>query len=196
MRETALILFRLEQVIKMNYHEIRTDDILNGENLRCTVFISGCLLACDKCFNPQTWDFKSGKLFDDSATQELLEKLDKPYIAGLTLSGGNPLEVRNIADVDKVVTTVREKFGKAKNIWIYTGYTFEEVMEQFVNTTNPMIPVNHYVNVLQLTDVLVDGRYIDELNDVNFPYRGSTNQRLIDVRKSIDAGKAVLYELR
>jgi len=180
----------------MNYHEIRTDDILNGENLRCTVFISGCLLACDKCFNPQTWDFKSGKLFDDSATQELLEKLDKPYIAGLTLSGGNPLEVRNIADVDKVVTTVREKFGKAKNIWIYTGYTFEEVMEQFVNTTNPMIPVNHYVNVLQLTDVLVDGRYIDELNDVNFPYRGSTNQRLIDVRKSIDAGKAVLYELR
>lgn len=180
----------------MNYHEIRTDDLLNMTGLSTVLFCSGCTLACPKCFNPQTWDFKSGKPFDDSAMQELLEKLDKSYIAGLTLSGGNPLEVRNITDVDKIVTTVREKFGKTKTIWIYTGYTYEEIMDNFVNTTNPMIPVNHYVNVLQLTDVLVDGRYVDELNDVKFPYRGSTNQRLIDVRKSIDAGKAVLYELR
>jgi len=179
----------------MNYHEIKTDNELNGENLRTVLWISGCTLGCKNCFNPQTWDFNSGKPFTKEVLQELLDIMDKPYIDGLTISGGNPLELRNIVDVNIITSAVRTRFGNTKTIWMYTGYTWDEVM-RFTDPTNfPILSIDYKI-VLNAIDVLVDGRYVDELNDVKYPYAGSTNQRVIDVQQSLKAGIPILFKER
>jgi anaerobic ribonucleoside-triphosphate reductase activating protein len=121
--------------------------------------------------------------------------MDKPYIDGLTISGGNPLELRNIVDVNIITSAVRARFGKTKTIWVYTGYTWDEVM-RFTDPTNfPILSIDYKI-VLNAIDVLVDGRYVDELNDVKYPYAGSTNQRVIDVQQSLKAGIPILYKER
>lgn len=165
----------------MNYHNITTDDMLNGSGLRVVLWCSGCTCQCENCQNPQTWDFNSGILFDDDAIKEIYSELDKPYISGLTLSGGHPLEKKNSEDVLKLVTAIKEKYPH-KNIWIYSGLQYEDIIAD-----------TNFLDIIINCDVLVDGKYIDSLKDVNLPWCGSLNQRVIDIKKSIELGTIVLY---
>lgn len=161
----------------MNYHKIEKCSTSNGEGFRTVIWVSGCSVHCNNCQNPQTWEFESGLLFTNETKQELFAKLDKPYISGLTLSGGHPLESQNI----ETCTTIAKEFKKRfpnKTLWVYTGYLWNEIKN---------------LEIMKYTDVLIDGRYIDEKRDITLPWRGSTNQRVIDVQKSLNKGKIVLY---
>lgn len=165
----------------MNYHNITTDDMLNGSGLRVVLWCSGCTCQCENCQNPQTWDFNSGIPFDANAIEEILNELKKPYISGLTLSGGHPLEPQNLPIINNLITVVKEYFP-LKNIWLYTGFTFEDIIKD-----------EAMKEVIYKCDVVVDGRYVEALKDVNMPWCGSTNQRVIDIKKTIAANKVVLY---
>lgn len=162
----------------MNYHNITKDDMLNGDGLRVVLWVSGCKQNCKDCQNPQTHDFKSGILFDQQAEDELFEACKPDYISGLTLSGGHPLEFENIFECERICKKFKELFPH-KTIWVYTGYIFEAL--------------THY-SILKYVDVLVDGRFITQLKDNNAHWVGSTNQRVIDVQKSLIEGKVVLHE--
>ena len=168
----------------MNYHNITTDDMLNGDGLRTVLWVSGCTFNCPNCQNPQTHSFDSGRPFTDDTMEELIEDLDKPYISGLTLSGGHPLEPQNIPVVYNIVKTVKEKFPD-KTIWIYTGYTYEDIYREYQRWESLECNSICAFDVIKLCNVLVDGRYIDELRDISLPWRGSSNQRVIDVKATL-----------
>ena len=163
----------------MNYHNIKTDDMLNGDGLRVTCWVSGCDIGCFNCYNPQTWDFNSGIPFTEDTMQELLYDLSKPYIKGCTLSGGHPLDQHNVPKVLEIVKRVKMVFPN-KDIWIYSGYVWEDIIK---NET--------LREIMKYTDVLVDGAYIDELRDISLPFRGSSNQRIIDVKKTLDSNEVI-----
>lgn len=162
----------------MNYHKIEKTSIANGTGIRVVLWCSGCSLHCRGCHNPETWCVNSGRLFDEKAKQELFEALDKPYIQGITFSGGHPLENENISEVYNLCKEIKEKFP-TKDIWLYTGYIFEDI--------------NSYL-IMEYIDVLVDGRYIEEQRDITLQFRGSKNQRVIDVKKSLEENEIVLYK--
>ena len=166
----------------MNYHNIKTDDMLNGDGLRVTCWVSGCNMGCFNCYNPQTWDFNSGIPFTDDTIQEILYDLSKPYIKGLTLSGGHPLDPHNALEVLEIVKRVKMVFPN-KDIWIYSGYVWEDIIKD-----------NTLKEILKYTDVLVDGAYVDELRDISLAFRGSSNQRIIDVQKSLAENKVILWQ--
>ena len=166
----------------MNYHNIKTDDMLNGDGLRVTCWVSGCNMGCFNCYNPQTWDFDSGIPFTEETMQEILYDLSKPYIKGLTLSGGHPLDPHNAPEVLEIIKRVKMVFPN-KDIWIYSGYVWEDIIKD-----------ETLKEILKYTDVLVDGAYIDELRDVLLPFRGSSNQRIIDVQKSLTENNIVLWQ--
>ena len=166
----------------MNYHNIKTDDMLNGDGLRVTCWVSGCSIRCFNCYNPQTWDFNSGIPFTDDTMQEILYDLSKPYIKGLTLSGGHPLDTQNAPKVLEIVKRVKMVFPN-KDIWIYTGYVWEDIIKD-----------DTLKEILKRTDVLVDGAYIDELRDISLPFRGSSNQRIIDVQESLKQNQVILWK--
>ena len=166
----------------MNYHNIKTDDMLNGDGLRVTCWVSGCNIGCFNCYNPQTWDFNSGIPFTEETMQELLYDLSKPYIKGLTLSGGHPLDPHNAPKVLEIVKRVKMVFPN-KDIWIYTGYVWEDIIKD-----------DTLKEILKRTDVLVDGAYIDELRDITLPFRGSSNQRIINVQESLNQNKVILWK--
>ena len=166
----------------MNYHNIKTDDMLNGDGLRVTCWVSGCSIRCFNCYNPQTWNFNSGIPFTENTMQEILYDLSKPYIKGLTLSGGHPLDPINAPEVLKIVKRVKMVFPN-KDIWIYSGYVWEDIIK---NDT--------LKEILKRTDVLVDGAYIDELRDITLPFRGSSNQRIINVQESLNQNKVILWK--
>lgn len=161
----------------MNFHGIEKDSMLNGEGLRVVLWVSGCNHHCKGCHNPQTWDVDSGRKFTSDTVEELLEELDKNYIKGITLSGGDPFHPDNRYEVGQLCKLIK-RYVPNKDIWIYTGYLFEEVK---------------HLKAIEYTDVLVDGKFVQELADVNFPYAGSTNQRVIDVKKSLRQGEVVLW---
>ena len=164
----------------MRYHNITKDDMLNGDGLRVVLWVSGCSHCCKGCQNPITWDVNGGVLFDDAAKQEIFEQLDKPYISGITFSGGDPLHSANRMDVRALMAEIREKYPD-KTIWLYTGDVWENVMHY---------PMMRYV------DVLVDGEFMIEKRDVKLMWKGSSNQRVIDVQKSLrqtDPSIPVLY---
>ena len=164
----------------MRYHNITKDDMLNGDGLRVVLWVSGCSHCCKGCQNPITWDVNGGVLFDDAAKQEIFEQLDKPYISGITFSGGDPLHSANRMDVRALMAEIREKYPD-KTIWLYTGDVWENVMHY---------PMMRYV------DVLVDGEFMLEKRDVKLMWKGSSNQRVIDVQKSLrqtDPSVPVLY---
>lgn len=165
----------------MNYHDIKHDDMNNGPGLRVTLFVSGCDHYCNGCQNPETWSTKSGIPFDDTAIEEIFEQLNNDYISGITFSGGDPLNANNRVEVCSLIHQIRLKYGKSKSIWIYTGYTWEEI----VNTLTP---------VLLGVDVLIDGMFDKDLTDVNYHWAGSTNQRVIDVQRSLEEKKVILYK--
>lgn len=162
----------------MRYHNITTDDMLNGDGLRTVLWVAGCEHRCEECHNPVTWDVNGGLLFDDKAEDELFTKLSPRHISGLTFSGGDPLHPLNRDEVTRLAEKLRETFPE-KNIWLYTGYLWEEIREL------PIIP---------LLDVVVDGEFVRALFDAKLHWKGSSNQRVIDVKKTLDTGNIVLFD--
>lgn len=161
----------------MRYHNITTDDMLNGDGLRTVLWVSGCAHHCPECQNPITWDPDCGLEFDSNAKKELFSYLDKSYISGLTLSGGDPLFPGNRLEIFNLMKEVRNLFPR-KTIWLYTGYSWEEIAS---------------FNEISLADVIVDGRFNKELKDTKLYWRGSSNQRVIDVKKTLESGNITLH---
>lgn len=162
----------------MNYHKITKTDVANGSGIRVVLWVSGCEHHCTGCHNPQTWDEKSGKPFDDSAKSEMLAALNKSYIAGLTFSGGDPLHPNNVKTVTMLAQEVKEKFPD-KNIWLYTGYEWEEIKDYAI---------------MKYIDIVVEGEFIQEQRNISLKWCGSSNQRIVNVRKSIENDTVVLWE--
>lgn len=166
----------------MNYHNIKHDDMLNGDGLRVTLFVSGCIHHCPGCQNPETHAPESGIPFNKEAREEIFEELSKDYISGLTISGGDPLLDSNLMEIAELVEDIKIKFPN-KTVWIYTGYTIEELVSRlYLGVSNSF--QYHLANlslakILNNTDVLVEGRYIEKLADVTTPWTGSNNQRVI-----------------
>ncbi len=171
----------------MNYAELKTTDIANGEGVRVSLFVSGCRRHCKNCFNAIAWDFNYGKPFDEDAQKLVLEKLEPYYIAGLTLLGGDPMEPENQRALLPFLHRVKERYPQ-KNIWCFTGYTYGNggMLEPEVN-----LPTTG--EFLSLIDVLVDGRFVEKLKDIRLRFRGSSNQRVIDMKKTLEQGEVVLY---
>lgn len=165
----------------MNYAAIKKTDIANGPGVRVSLFVSGCRRHCKGCFNSETWDFNYGNLFGKSTMNEILEALDKEYIEGFSILGGEPFENENKETVYNVIRTVKEKFPQ-KTIWCYSGFCFEELAESSRN-------------ILELVDVLVDGAFVEEKKNLRLKFRGSENQRIIDVKKSLEKGETVEFEI-
>lgn len=162
----------------MNYHNITHNDMLNGEGIRVILWVAGCNHHCINCHNPETHNPESGIEFDVKARKEIFEELEKDYISGITFTGGDPLHPNNRKDVELLCYEIKQKF-KDKTIWLYTGYDFEEISD---------LPMLHFI------DVLVDGKFEQHLEDINYPWAGSTNQRVIDIKKTLKEGKVILYE--
>lgn len=173
----------------MNYADIKTVDVANGPGIRVSLFVSGCSHHCKNCFNREAWDFHYGKVFTEDTLEKLLEYLKPDYIKGLSLLGGEPLEPENQQGVLLVVKRVKECYPQ-KTIWCYTGFTFEEDILGTMWDTNPITR-----ELFSYLDVLVDGKYVEELHDLNLNFRGSSNQRIIKVPESLKEGKVVLHEL-
>ncbi len=171
----------------MNYAEIKYNDIANGPGVRTSLFVSGCTHHCRECFNPMTWDFCYGKKFDSSVGDEIIKSLEPAWISGLTLLGGEPMEPANQKVLRPFLEKVKDAYPE-KNIWIYSGYTFEELTD--VNYTRTH--TEDTLPLLSLADVLVDGEFILDLKNISLRFRGSSNQRLIDLKASLAAGCAVI----
>ena len=153
----------------MRYHNITKDDMLNGDGLRVVLWVAGCDHCCKGCQNPITWDAAGGILFDDAAKAEIFEQLDKNYISGITFSGGDPLHPANRIDVRNLAAEIKEKYPN-KTMWLYTGFTWEEIA--------------HYP-IMQYLDVVVEGPFILERRDVKLLWKGSDNQRVVDVKRTL-----------
>lgn len=161
----------------MRYHNITKDDMLNGDGLRVVLWVAGCSHCCRECQNPQTWDPNGGIPFDQAAREELFEQLGKTYISGVTFSGGDPLHKNNITEITRLAKEIREKFPD-KTIWLYTGSLWESIQKE---------------EIVRYLDVCVDGEFIVEQMDTSLKWKGSANQRVIDVKKTLAAGKVVLH---
>ena len=203
----------------MNYHTITYPDQNNGDGLRVVLWLSGCSHHCYNCQNPQTWDANSGIPFDEPAKKELFRELDKDYISGLTLTGGDPLFESNLDDVLDLVTEINKRYNfqkvdsanpckmgvsddkntdeirllfPNKSIWVYSGYSFEDCL------IKPKICEENIFRALRCeiiknVDVMVDGRYIDSQRDITLKWRGSSNQRVINVQETLKQGRVILY---
>nr|WP_325184449.1 anaerobic ribonucleoside-triphosphate reductase activating protein [uncultured Oscillibacter sp.] len=170
----------------MYYGEIKNCDIANGEGVRVTLFVSGCTNHCPHCFQPQTWDFTYGRPFTEETEAYLLSLLAPDYINGLTLLGGEPFEPENQRALLPFLRRVRAACP-GKNIWSFTGFTYEELLTE---GSHPRCEVTD--ELLSLLDVLVDGRFVEELKDISLRFRGSSNQRLIDLNATRRSGEVVL----
>ena len=184
-------------MVHINYHNITHDDMNNGNGLRVVLWLSGCSHHCYNCQNPQTWNPDSGIPFDESAKQEIFNELSKDYISGITFSGGDPLYEYNLDEVLKLVKQIRISFPE-KTIWLYTGYDFDLLNSKYNEYKYTPFAANADEwltrwEIISNVDVLIDGEYIDEQRDVTLKWRGSKNQRVIDVKESIAQNKIVLY---
>ena len=214
----------------MNYHNITYPDMNNGEGLRVVLWLSGCSHKCKGCQNPQTWDANGGIPFDESAKEELFRELDKDYISGLTLSGGDPLFEGNLCDVLDLVTEVNKRYNvprdkvyvtdkdnnilmsspnkirlsrPKKSIWLYTGFTWEGIMDYEPIETDDFDYIEEsYLDrineqrkqIISQCNVLIDGKYIDSLRDMTLQWKGSRNQRVINISNSLQKGEIVLWQ--
>ena len=184
----------------MNYLQITHEDVCNGDGLRVVLWLSACSHHCYNCQNPQTWNPDSGIPFDKSAKQEIFDELSKDYISGLTLTGGDPLYENNLDEVLKLVKEIRISFPE-KTIWLYTGFEWNQIMNMQVmqpifsckDLESKIQNILKRQEIIKMCDVLVDGEYIDEQKDLTLKFRGSKNQRVIDVKKSLAQNKVVLY---
>lgn len=163
----------------MNYAQIRKYDIANGPGVRTTIFLTGCTLNCKNCFNKEYQNFNFGKVFDEKAFAELMDCLNDDNIRGLSVLGGEPFD--NLGGLNDLIKNVRER--SEKDIWVYSGYTFEELVQK-----------DGTMDVLKNIDVLVDGRFVEELKDLKLKFRGSSNQRIIDMKRTLEIGKILLMD--
>lgn len=174
----------------MNYADIKLFDVANGTGVRVSVFVSGCTHHCKDCFNPDTWDFGYGKPFTDVEINRIIDSCKEDYIAGLSLLGGEPMEYVNQQGLLPLVRKFKETYP-SKTIWCYTGYTFEtDLLGRMCNEWE------YTKELLSCIDVLVDGEFINEEKDLSLRFKGSRNQRIIDVPKSLETGTTVLWDER
>ena len=166
----------------MNYAALKKFDIANGPGVRVSLFVSGCRHRCKNCFNSEAWDFSYGNPFTSDVENEILTELGKDYIMGLSLLGGEPFEPENRAALTDLLEKAKQKCPQ-KPVWCYTGFQFEELEKQ--ETAKKM---------LEYIDVLVDGKFVEELKSADLIFRGSSNQRIIDVKKSLETGGVVWLE--
>ncbi len=180
----------------MNIVGINYESINDGEGVRTTIFVSGCSHKCPNCHNPQTHDINYGVKFTDELQDEIISNIEKrPFISGVTLSGGDPLHDNNVFDVFNLITKLKDKFPE-KNIWLYTGYTWNQIFYPIITDNLDFerdLILDQRKSVVKMCDVLVDGRYIDNLRNVSLRFCGSSNQRVIDVKESLKEKRVVLY---
>lgn len=169
----------------MNYHNITYPDMNNGDGLRVVLWLSGCPHHCTNCQNPQTWNPCNGIKFDDAAFDELFDELRKDYISGITITGGDPLFEDNVDEVYNICVFLK-KFLPHKTIWIYTGYTWEELQSDAYKNNERRLILKH-------CDVLIDGRFEEDKKDITLKWRGSKNQRVINVQESLKQNKIILH---
>ena len=172
----------------MNYGEIKNCDIANGEGVRVSLFVSGCTHHCKNCFNAETWDFDFGEPFTREIEDKIIEELAPDYIDGFSLLGGEPFEPQNQKVLLPFLRRIKDKYPQ-KGVWCYTGYLFYKELK-----SESRARCEYTAEMLSLIDVLVDGEFVQELYDISLQFKGSTNQRIIDVQKSIAKGQIVLYE--
>lgn len=172
----------------MNYAAIKKRDIANGIGVRVSLFVSGCTHHCKNCFNRETWDFSFGEKFTEDTENLIFEYLSPSFVNGLSLLGGEPFEPQNQAVLTKFLKKVKEKYPD-KDIWCYTGYLFDK---ELLNESRARCEYTD--EMLSYIDVLVDGRYIEEQKDISLQFRGSKNQRIIDVKRSLISKKVVLWD--
>ena len=165
-----------------NYVKINKSDIANGPGVRVSIFFSGCEHYCEGCFNSEAWDFNCGKIIDDKVINEVIEAMRPSYIKGLTVLGGEPMHPKNVYTLLALLRSIKKELPD-KSIWVYTGYTYEDLVN--------MDFMQVYVSVLSIIDVLVDGRFEISLKDISLRFRGSSNQRLIDVKETLKNGKII-----
>ncbi len=166
----------------MNYAAIKNRDIANGPGVRVSLFVSGCRHRCKNCFNSEAWDFSYGKLFDDNTAEEILKALEPDFVAGFSLLGGEPFEPENAEILASFLKNIKSRFPQ-KSIWCYTGFVFDT---ELLKSHNPSV-----IKMLENIDVLVDGRFIEDLKSPALIFRGSSNQRIIDIKESLALGKTV-----
>ena len=162
----------------MRYHNITKDDMLNGDGLRVVLWVAGCSHGCKDCQNPITWDPQGGLPFTEEEKKEIFQEMDKAYISGITFSGGDPLHPANIREVTALAREIRQRYPE-KTIWLYTGYLWKEIVD---------------LEIVNYLDVVVDGKFISAQKDITLPWRGSSNQKVIDVPSTLKEGKIVLQE--
>ena len=172
----------------MNYASIKNCDIANGEGVRVTLFVSGCTNHCENCFQPETWDFNYGEPFTPAVEEKLIEMLRPGFINGLTLLGGEPMEPQNQRALLPFLRRVRKELPE-KTIWAFSGFTWEELNTPGSHSCCEVTP-----ELLTLLDVLVDGRFVQALYDISLRFRGSSNQRIIDVPKTLESGNLTLWQ--
>ena len=163
----------------MHFGAIKEYDIANGEGVRVSLFVSGCRNHCKGCFQPETWDFNYGEEFTEETESQIIEMLDDENIDGLSVLGGDPMEPENRVPLTSFLWKVKAYYPK-KTVWLYTGYLYEQLSD---------------LSIMEYIDVLVDGRFIEEQKDITLVFRGSSNQRIIDVRKTREEGEIALYEV-
>ena len=173
----------------MNYGEIKNYDIANGEGVRVSLFVSGCTHHCKNCFNPETWSFEYGKPFTKETEDYIIECLSPDYIDGLSLLGGEPFEPQNQEILLPFLRKVKNELPN-KNIWCYTGYLFDREL-----LSESRARCEFTDEMLSLIDVLVDGEFVQAMHDISLAFRGSSNQRIIDVQKSLETGEVKLHRL-
>ena len=179
---------RFARRMLMNYSEIKYFDIANGAGIRTTLFVSGCRHHCKGCFNPDTWAFEAGRPFSREVEDQILESLEPAYVDGLTLLGGEPFEPESQDVLIALLERVRAE-RPGKNVWAYSGFTWEQL------TQGPSRAcTSHVMQMLSMVDVLVDGPFVLEQKDITLRFRGSSNQRIIDVRRSLEAGATTLWD--
>ena len=179
----------------MHYAQIRSMDISNGEGVGVALFVQGCHFHCPSCFNQDTWDFNDGKEWTEETKETFLKLADKPYMKRVSFLGGECLANENLEGIYDVIKDVKEIFPD-KKIWLWTGYAWESIFNPIV-TDNLDLERDKLIKlrqeIVKMTDILVDGRYIHEQKDMNLKFKGSKNQRVIDVKESIKQGKVVIY---
>lgn len=166
----------------MKYSKIRKMDISNGEGVRVSLFVQGCSFHCKNCFNPETWDFNKGKEFTTIEVNKIVQLANKDYINGLSILGGEPLHPKNIESVSMLCEYFKYKYPY-KTIWLWTGFRYEDILKR----------ENNY-NIFNYIDILVDGQFEEDKKDLTLKWRGSSNQRVIDCKKSLAENKIILKE--
>lgn len=174
----------------MNYAQIITSDVANGTGCRTSLFVSGCTHHCEGCFNKMTWDFNFGQVFTKEVEDKIIESLKPDYISGLTILGGEPMETVNQKALKPFIERVREAYPQ-KSIWIYSGYTWEELTDK----ENKKCHSEDTEDILKGIDILVDGEFVIDKRDITLRFRGSSNQRIIDVKRSLKSSKVTLANI-